>query len=117
MLVSEADGCYRVDYTLSAVSPEGSPYSYTVNGFALKGGKELKQNCEYSIEFDGPIDFSANEKAEFTLTMYIKCPDKVSAEYYAENAEFGTRGITMNFGIIKYKIQVYVPGFSIKEIL
>lgn len=112
-----ADGWYRVDYDMDVAAARLTPYSYTVESFALQNPckKLLGKDC--GVFLDAPLEFDGRNADNYILTLYIRANSEEDAQNKAKEAAFGTRGIVRKFSVFDHSIEVNVPGFSVGELL
>ena len=112
-----ADGWYKIVYHMNVGSKKSSPYSYTVEDFALKDPEDFIKTGNYAVFLDEPLSFSSTQRDDFVLTLYAGgFADETAAKEFAGKAAFGTRGISRNFSFFKERIMVYVPGFAVGDL-
>ena len=112
------EGWYRIDYRMNVGSAKLSPYSYTVETFALKAPTEFKKSGQYFLSLDEPLSFSRSQRDEFTLSLYVGgFADEASANEFARTAGFGTRGIVRWFSFFQKELDMFVPGFYVAELV
>ena len=111
-------GWYRIDYRMNVGSAMLSPYSYTVESFALKAPADFKKTGAYFLALDEPLSFNRSQRDDFVLSLYVGgFPDMAAAEEFARTAGFGTRGITRSFSVFKTDLEMFVPGFFVEELV
>ena len=112
------EGWYRIDYRMNVSSAKLSPYSYTVESFALKAPADFKKSGAYFLSLDEPLSFSRSERDSFTLSLYVSgFANEAAATEFARTAGFGTRGITRWFSFFGTEIEMFVPGFYVAELI
>ena len=115
---SAPEGWYRIDYRMNVGSAWLSPYSYTVETFALKAPADFKQTGAYFVSLDAPLSFSRSLRDSFVLSLYVGgFADEEAVRDFARTAGFGTRGIVRGFSFFKKEIEMFVPGFYAEELL
>ncbi|MBQ6066357.1 MAG: hypothetical protein IJK89_06010 [Clostridia bacterium] len=111
-------GWYRIDYRMNVGSAKLSPYSYTVETFALKAPAEFKKAGAYFLALDEPLSFDRSQRDAFTLSLYVTgFADEAAVNEFARTAGFGTRGIVRSFSFFKEEIAMFAPGFFVEELI
>ena len=112
------EGWYRIDYRMSVGSAKMSPYSYTVEAFALKAPAAFKKTGAYFVTLDEPLSFSRSVRDSFVLSLYVGgFEDGAAAEAFARTAGFGARGVVRGFSFFKEEIEMFAPGFYVSELI
>ena len=112
------EGWYRIDYRMDVGSAKLSPYSYTVETFALKAPADFKKTGAYFVSLDEPLSFSRSERDDFTLSLYVSgFADETAAAEFARTAGFGTRGVVRGFSFFREEIEMFMPGFFVAELV
>ncbi|MBQ6118336.1 MAG: hypothetical protein IJK98_03805 [Clostridia bacterium] len=112
------EGWYRIDYRMDVGSAKLSPYSYTVDSFALKAPTDFKKTGAYFVSLDAPLSFSRAQRDDFVLSLYVSgFADEAAVSEFARTVGFGTRGITRAFSVFKTDLEMFVPGFYVAELV
>lgn len=113
---TDSENWYKVTYDMSVSSHKFSPYSYDVDGFALKAPADFRRNGTYKLYLDEALSFSNTQKDDFTLILYIESSQGIEyIKSIVQNSGFGTRGLTQKFSFFKYEPFTDMPGFYISD--